>query len=133
MLLKLRSSTPNCMVLGEVGKHDITKTIDKRITGFWIRLVHGKSSKLSSIMFRNLKMLYEKNVYVSPWIENVKRILDNLGLSHLWYESSNFNVTYLNALINQRLDDIYSQNWHEKVETSALCLNYRIFKQDLCL
>ena len=131
--MKLRSNTANCLVLGELGKHNITKSIEKRIIGFWIRLVHGKSSKFSFIIFEILKMLYEKNIYISPWIKNVKRNLDNLGLSYLWHDCPNINVSYLNALINQRLNDMYTQKWHEKIETNSLCLNYRIFKQYLYL
>ena len=38
-LLYLRPSTPNCMVYGELGVLPIQVAIDKRIIGYWFRLL----------------------------------------------------------------------------------------------
>ena len=39
-ILKLRPSTPNCMIYGEVGKLSPQTTVDKQLIAYWIRVLN---------------------------------------------------------------------------------------------
>ena len=75
--------TPNCMVYRELGRKRIASYIDKRIFSFWVNLYEGKSSKLSTLIYRLLYKMYEMNTFKSEWIHKAKSILDNCGFSYI--------------------------------------------------
>jgi hypothetical protein len=47
LLLKLKSSTPNYMIYGELGRFPIEIDIKIRMVSFWARHLLGKETKLS--------------------------------------------------------------------------------------
>ena len=100
---------------------------------FWYRLLNGKSSKLSNIMYRFEFSIFLKGNNQMSWIFKVKNILDNLGLSDLWKNQA-IDLTQLTfkSIVNQKLQDISEQEWHSDVELNQQCTIYRIFKQKLC-
>ena len=127
-LLKVGKSTAVCMAYGEVGRYSINRLIESRMINFWARLECGISKKLSRVIYALLKDLYDKEIYISPWLKKIKSILDKTGLSYLWNDCAKFSINWIKNTINQRLTLIYSQNWHYEVNSNSLCINYRIFK-----
>ena len=57
-ILKLRSSTPNYMIYGELGRIPVDITIKLRMACFWNKLIQN-TGKLSGIMYK--VMLYLSN------------------------------------------------------------------------
>jgi len=57
LLLHLKTSTPDYMVYGELGRYPISIDIKVRMIKFWYKLIMGKQSKLSHIGY---KLLYKK-------------------------------------------------------------------------
>ena len=127
-LLKINKRSANCMAFGELGKHSIFKNIEMRMLLFWIRIVTSKTSKLSHIVYDITKSLFDLDIYRSSWIVKIKNSIDKLGLSYLWDTIGSKDAKWLELIIKQRLDDVYSQNWHYEVNHNSHCLNYRIFK-----
>jgi hypothetical protein len=65
--------------------------------------------------------MYIKNVhdkYQSSWFDSVKSILDNCCFSNIWESPGNFNFnsTWLNTAIKQRLFDQFQQEWRSNME-----------------
>ncbi len=129
-IMKVNKNTPNCMVLGELGRFKIRKYIDNRMMNFWLRLKYGKSSKLSCTMYRLLEKMSDSNHYISPWILKIKNILDSMGMSDLWSMES-LNRSWFKQAVNLRTSDISKQNWCAEVNESGSCVNYKIFKEEL--
>ena len=76
---------------------------------------HAKKKKSSSSLFKS-----------------IKSILDNIGLSYLWNSDLTLtNPSWLKSILDQKLSDIFKQNWEGKVNESGSCTIYRIFKTDL--
>ena len=51
------------------------------------------------------------------WANQIKTILNNIGMSNLW---NNQSVVYINyASIKQRILDIYKQTWYAKINNSS--------------
>jgi hypothetical protein len=51
LLLNLKTSTPNFMLYGELGRYLLNITVKLKILLFWSKLIDGKQSKLSSLMW----------------------------------------------------------------------------------
>ena len=47
LLLSLKSSTPNCMIYGELGRYPLYIDIKQRMVSYWIKLITGKQSKFA--------------------------------------------------------------------------------------
>ena len=76
--------------------------------------------------------LHEKGIYQSPWLKKIKSILDNCGLSYIWHSDLTLiTPSWLKNTLDQKLGDIFKQNWSGKVNASGSCANYRIFKTNL--
>ena len=76
-LLNLNKSTSNFMIYGEHGAYLMSVYIKLRMVNYWSKLINGKDSKLSLILY---KYMYIKNLhgqYQSSWFDSVKSILDN--------------------------------------------------------
>ncbi len=76
LLLKLKSSTPSIMIYGELGVLPLNNIICSRVLNYWGRLLSGKDSKFSCIMYKLMYELDSKNLFHSPWISYVKTSLN---------------------------------------------------------
>ena len=65
--------------------------IKKRVIGFWYKLVHNTNT-LSSTFYRIILNNSYVNNSTYPWLSCVKNILDECGLSYVWY-----NQTFLGS------------------------------------
>ena len=59
LLLRLKVSTPNFMVYGELGRYPPEIDIKVRMISYWCKLIQGKQSTLSTIAY---KLLYVKKL-----------------------------------------------------------------------
>ena len=128
--IHVQKNTANCMVHGETGTTPISIIIQEKLLIFWHRLVTGDQTKLSNIIYSTQKNLFvTPNEYKSPWLSNIKNILDRCGMTYIWENPNIIENHSFKKAIKLRLIDIYNQNWHAEVMRSNVCLNYRIFKE----
>jgi len=132
-LLRFKKSTPNCMVLGELGRVEMLVFIKERMINFWFKSITGKENKLSSIMCNVLRCLDVYGVYTSPWVKFIKNSINELGMTNVWLDYQNVNKSWLRLAVKQRLNDMFHQNWHSTINESSQCVNYRLFKTTLRL
>lgn len=66
--LKLRASTPNFMVYGELGRYLLEINVKVRMIFFWGKLVSFQNSKLSAKLFNVLKN------FNNLWCKAIKKI-----------------------------------------------------------
>ena len=111
----------------------LNSIIQRRIINFWCRIVCGKKSKYSSILYNLTRKMHDdtSNPFNSKWISNVKNILDYSGLGHFWINQNNMIPNGVKHTIDQRLHDIDKQNWFSEMQNNSCCTNYRIFKTEL--
>ena len=115
-LLGVHRSTSNCMAYGELGRQKIEKLISLRMIMFWYRLLSGKTTKISSILYKFQYALFSRQETSMTWTD----------------QETNLNLVGFKNLIKTKLNDINKQEWHSDVEENSQCLNYRIFKQSNC-
>ena len=142
----MKTSTPNAMVYGETGSPPLVLTIKLKMINFWMRMVIGKQEKLMSKMYRVLLNLFNNNVYKSPWLNFIKNILDNCGLTYVWdnqdkithftndmtvLEKNNMiNVQFVKTAVKNIIHDQYIQKWRADINASEKCCLYKHFKLD---
>ena len=135
IVLNIKQSTTTCMVLGEVGKFPVVVDATCRQLCFWYKLMLNHVSvipKLSVLMLRLHMKLYLNSKSKLPWLTNVHRTLNDLGLSYIWQDAAIGNCPYtlekFKCLVNQRLKDQFIQSWQHDVFNSSICVTYRVFK-----
>ena len=74
-ITKVRSSTPMYMLYAEFGRYPIQIIIKCRMIGFWNRIITGKQSNLSFILYHTLYN-HEKSF---KWTNYIKSILSEIG------------------------------------------------------
>lgn len=61
------------------------------------------------------------------WAYQVKTILNELGMSDIWYQQNN---TVNLAILKQRITDTYTQSWYASINNSRRLKSYCIFKHN---
>jgi hypothetical protein len=129
LLLNLKTSTPNFMLYDELGEYPLNVTVKLKILSFWSRLIDGKQSKLSSLIYRLLYLKTHGNNTFS-WINLVKSILDDCGYSNVWHTRNFISHKWLIESTELRLTNQFKQNWHSTIQISPKALSYRLYKSD---
>ena len=127
-ILNVRRSTPNYMVYGESGRHPLSIQIKIRMISFWRKLLENPN-KLSGILYRLLFSLHGRNNFHFKWIEYIKSIFDNIGLSYVWNSQSLLMVTDIKGYIKQRLTDSFFHTWYSDMSNSSRGEFYMNLKQ----
>lgn len=132
IILKVNNSTPNCILYGEVGKYKLNSLIERRMINYWIRIVNGKHSKLCYTFYKLVKVLHESenNTFHSKWLDRIKSILDNCGLSDVWLNQEEINSNWLKLALDIRLKDIDIQLWQNDIAENKACVFYRQIKEN---
>ena len=112
LLLHLKTSTPDYMVYGELGRYPISIDIKVRMIKFWCKLIMGKQSKFSHIHVC-YKLLTNNNFLrdgFSLWIKNIQNILNKNGLSYIWLYQNCISEKWLSNVVKMNLIDQFKQN-----------------------
>ena len=102
-ILKLRPSTPNCMIYGEVGKLPLQVTVDKNMINYWLRLLNKDQHTLAYIMYTIIFTLFTRNEYKAKWLCRIKCILDSCGLSYMWDNQTTIDTATCKKLYINKL------------------------------
>ena len=93
---------------------------------FWCNIATGDDSKISTILYKWTKDLYDKNIHKSLWLDKIKTTLDEIGMTNLFNDITNVNKNWFKNAVKLRLKDIYDQKWAETVFNNSICLSYRV-------
>ena len=132
IILNLKPSTPTCMVLGEAGVYPIDVDVKSRMLAFWYKLkldCNSDSKKMSCLFLSLISRQYEFTEHKSAWLGYVYQTLDQLGLTYLKHNQT-LSVQKFKDIVKQKLRDQFLQSWSEQLNTSNMCMNYRIFKTE---
>ena len=128
--LRLNKQTTNCMVYGEAGRKPLNIIVKTRMVCFWHRIVTGAENKLSYKITYFLKKLHEQNQHSSPWLKDIELTLNTCGMGNVWMNPDTCNHSWLKNAIEQRLSDMYIQEWQSQLNSRSSCMTYRSLKPD---
>ena len=72
------------MIYGELGRYPMDIDIKVQIMSYWARLLTGKQSNLSFLIYKCMYNLSLSNNINFDWIKFVKGVFDNCGYSYVW-------------------------------------------------
>ena len=121
---------PYVMLYGELGQFPISVTIKKQVISFWSKLLLSKESKLPHRLYSVLYYNFVNYHYDFQWLQNVKSILDEIGISNIWLYQHPQNSSWLSKTVLLQLQDQYKQSWTTPINELPKCLNYIIFKTE---
>ena len=132
IVFRLRKSTPNAMVFGELGKYPLDVNMKCRVLCYWYKLIDPvNKNKLSSIIYKFTYRLYmEKNV-ASDYLAFIEKTLNEIGLSGFWLLQENVQhttLTWFKEKVKRCLYDQYIHNWFSEISTKDIFWNYRMYK-----
>ncbi len=143
-ILKVKTSTPSIMVYGETGMFPMDIAIKQRMLNFWFRIVIGKIDKFTTKMYNVLLNLFNNNIYKSPWLSFIQKMLDDTGMSFVWNrqdmlgyvkdtmsdleKASILNINYVKEMFKRNLKDQFIQKWRMNLNNTEMCCLYTNFK-----
>ena len=130
-LLHMKKSTPNSIVYGETGRYPIEINIKTRMITYWCGLLESRQ-KISSALYSIAHSKFVNNNYDIPWIKSIRNIFNECGLPYMFQLRNIPFKNWVKSNIKQKLIDQFIQTWNDDIQTSPKCLNYRIFKTDIC-
>ena len=69
-------------------------------------------------------------LYGTMWLQKVKAILDNCGLSFMWHEQHTIDTIKAKHKIQMRIEDVEIQKWYSSISTSPMCSLYNGFNSE---
>lgn len=130
-ILKVRTTTPNYLVYGEVGRYPLSINIKCRMLSYWNNLQN--SNKLSSKFCTLLYNMNRNGVQNLKWIQSIKSIFDEIGLSFIFNDKIHVSPQWLKSLANQILRDQFIQKWNAELANTSRGQFYIKFKNEFRL
>ena len=64
-------------------------------------------------------MLSQRENVNFKWINHIKSIFDNVGLSYVWNQQNPIHLVELKLTVKQKLTDQFIQKWYNLIATSS--------------
>lgn len=127
-LLKVRTTTPNYLVYGELGRFPLIINIKCRMLTYWNNLLSSDklSSKFASLLFK----LKAKDMQKDKWINFIKSTFDEIGLSFIFSDQLHVSTEWLKINAKQILCDQFVQKWNAELANTSRGLFYLSFKKE---
>ena len=127
-ILGVRQQTPNYAVFGELGRYPLSVICKERALNFWIKILKCDNSTSPIFhVFRHQVNELTLHPHERTWAFEIKRTLDNLGLSNFW--NLQFERAPAFQIIKQRLPDQFVQTWSASLQTMSKLDIYLRYKQ----
>ena len=124
-ILKLKNSTPNYMVYGELGMMPLKIDIYTRMISYWGKINEQtpNTNNLRNSVYNAARSFYNysnitNNSFYFKWVHCIRSILCNCGLSGIWENHTFPNQKWLSLTIKRKLTDIYLGEWYQDVDSN---------------
>ena len=126
ILLKVKSSTCNVGVYGELGRYPLYINRYSRIIKFWCHIL--QSNNILILKLYN-SLVASCNNGKTNWAKGVKTLLDNYGFSYVWSNPFSVNLNTFHLHFKHKVIDVFKQTWYNDVNNSRSLILYKSFKQ----
>ena len=120
----MKRATQNDFVYGILGRFPLHVYRQIRIIKYWLKIVSGRKSLYVSNIYHN--SISNENFERKPsWALSVKNLLLRSGFGDVWYSQGVGNESLFLIHFQNRIHDIYKQEWHTRLENSNRARFYR--------
>ena len=121
-VLRVKNSTPNCFLYGELGVYPLYLERYVRVLSFWVKIVNC-DDKENSLLYKVYLELYELTITKPKeitWASRVRDLLNNCGMGNVWRAQKVNSKSEFLSKFKRRVKDIHLQEWTADVrETSS--------------
>ena len=57
--------------------------IENKMMNYWLKIASEKANKLTNVMYRLMRSLYDNDIYASNWLRKIHDILNDTGLTYI--------------------------------------------------
>ena len=118
-ILGVKPSTQNDFIYGELGRTDYQSRRYVSIIKFWLKVVSSHDNKY----IRQIYAMMLNDMVTHPlkqnWASRVKDLLSRLGFFEVWESQGVGNEKLFLGIFKQRVRDVFTQNWHLRLEDST--------------
>ena len=115
-LLKVKSSTCNMAVYGELGRYPLYVSRYVRIIKFWCGINESDNILINTLYDA---LLTDCRFGKRNWALSVKTVLDNYEFSYVWDNPSSVNLKKFHLIFKERVIDVFKQELLDKISESG--------------
>ena len=118
-LLGVKQSTQNDFVYGELGRIDYQSRRYLDIIRYWFKAVGSEENKYIKQIYNMMLSDMTTQPLKTNWASCVKDLLSRLGFLIVWETQGVGNVKPFLNIFKQRVRDVFTQDWHSRLENST--------------
>lgn len=127
MLLKVKNTTPTCMVYGELGRLSVDYEIQRKCISYWLKIKNMDKFKYSKIMYELMSVMKIEAGYTFKWLDFIENLLQKCEFENI--NDNIVNTKKFKVEIEKKLKTAHIQEWNRDINSLSKCINYRIFKR----
>ena len=127
LILKVKTSTSNAGIYGELGRYPLYLFRFVRIIRYWCKLMHTNNIVMSAVYKAAVDDILKG---LNNWAGNEKSLLEEFGFAHVWLNPHCVNLQTFPNVFKQRLMDCFMQKWHNDLQNNRVLILYKHFKID---
>ena len=129
-LLRVKRTTQNDFVYGELGRYPMYIFRYIRIIKYWLKIISGQKSHYVSLLYNDSLANIDRNTRYG-WSRKVRSLLFSCGFGEPWYNQGVGDIDWFCAVFKTRLSDMFQQEWHGRICDSTRATFYRTFKDQI--
>ena len=112
----------------------INNYVKARMITFYMRLINGKHTKLSYIMYKVSRCkCTETNDFQCKWLAMIKNVLISLEMGDIWFqEGMSYTTEFVKRICKDKIKESFCQEWKNDVLAHNYCDIYCTFKSSWC-
>ena len=120
-VLRVKTSTPNIYVYGELGVYPLWIDRQIRVLKYWAKIINPESSKGEFVknIYREMYELSLTNPQVVTWATTVRDTLKRLDLGIYWENQTISDDDFFLSLVRRKLQNSYLTKWTSDVIDST--------------
>ena len=126
-LLKVKSTTVNEFVYGELGRKPLIYNRYCSIVKYWFKVITASDGRLIKSVYNIQKEYMENHANKVNWVSLLKQLLCENGFGEVWYNQGVGDERCFIEAFKERLDDVYRQTWSLKLGQTRKSMSYRQF------
>ena len=124
-LLGVKKTTQNDFVYGELGRTNYTTKRYLIIIKYWLKILLTPENKYIKLVYNIMLKDIQEMPNKTNWASLVRQLLMSLGFNEVWLAQGVANTDVFLSVFKQRINDIFVQNWHERLEGSSRANFYK--------
>ena len=133
-ILRVKTSTTNIYVYGELGEYPLYIERKMRVLKYWAKIIDPVSLKGNFVtqIYKEMYNLSLTEPGTVTWATLVRDTLYELGLGSYWVSQKVTSIDFFTALVRQRLQDNYLTKWTNDVIDSTDGRLFKFIKESFC-